>query len=126
MTKLTEKWKQTGLLENLTDEQSDELSPLLESVVNEILALGEPKTDIERSEREQFAGRVIPLVRRIYDEIYPKKFPDIKWLTEDFSNFTKSNQELFDNLISASYIAMDGEAEFISLYCEDFKKRNVV
>jgi hypothetical protein len=65
-----------------------------------------------------FAGCVLPVVRRMYSEDggCPEIAPavSVEWVIENFGEYSKRNVQLYKELNST--IALDGEAEFCSIY----------
>ena len=129
MNEITKKWEKTGLLQELDDFNKNKCAFSLEEAAQ--LLIGEMKEYIKEIDKEYckggdgfFAGTVLPIVRRMYDnDVLQEKAPsvDIKWLILDYYEYCKNNRLLFNDL--NSYIAMDGEAEFVCLYVEKLKKQ---
>ena len=113
MNKNTEKWRQTGLLDNLNEDQSDELASLLEVTVNRLYEDVPPITE----DSEEFASMIIPIVCRLYNEVKP--VPNIHWIYDDFKRFCAEGKELRRELWKAAINKIDSEAEFTVLYVDD-------
>ena len=100
---ITEKWKVTGLLDDITDEtECDKLAVYLETVANRL---------IEEKDSEQFTCMMIPIVRRVYDRVLPEKFPLVNWLYDDCKKWVNGHKKLLERLMNESYNKIDGEAE---------------
>jgi len=125
MNDITKKWTPTGLLEGLTDTQIDECALMLEELA-QFLVKNSPKQSDDKTEwkkNEELCRFVLPIARALYVEIYPKKFPDVKWLVEDFQKFLNEKRDLLNDLkesSSSSYMALD---EFSCLYRKDCVSR---
>ena len=81
-SKLVSKWNSTGLLKNLSNEQDkNNMSVILEnqarSLVNESNITG-GTTSMSGGAGENWAGVVLPLVRRIFGEIVAKEFVSVQ------------------------------------------------
>jgi hypothetical protein len=121
----TKKWDKTGLLDELNNKQKTECALVLEKIAQILVMQAEPleKDTKEYNIHEQYCGFVLPIARRIYSSIYPKKFPDIDWFMKDCKEFLDKNENLYNELKKSSYIALDAEAELICLYVEDCIKK---
>lgn len=118
MNKNTEKWRKTGLLEQLDNEnQCDELAYALEGMILRLFEEVPPYTD----ESKQFSGMILPIVRRLYDAIKP--FPNIHWIYDDFKRFYTEQKELKQELWETAINKIDCESEFIALYVDDVVNR---
>lgn len=119
----TEKWRQTGLLEKLDNEElnnedkCNELAAALEAMAHRLLEDVPPYT----KESDQFASMILPIVRRLYDEIKP--LPNIHWIYADFKQFYNENKELREKLWKTAINKIDSEAEFTALYVDDVVNR---
>lgn len=119
----TEKWRQTGLLEKLDNEELDnedkcnELASALEVMAHRLLEDVPPYT----KESEQFASMILPIVRRLYDEVKP--FPNIHWIYADFKQFYNEKKQLRQELWETAMHKIDAEAEFTALYVDDVVNR---
>ena len=123
MNDITKKWVPTGLLDELTDTQIDECALILEDVAQFLVKNSPKQSDDEKEwwkKNEELCGFVLPITRALYSEIYPKKFPDAKWLVEDFQKFLNEKRDLLNDLKSSSY---DAEVEFSWLYRKDCVSR---
>lgn len=119
----TEKWRQTGLLEKLDNEELDnedkcnELAAALEAMANRLFEDVPPYI----KESEQFASMILPIVRRLYDEVKP--FPNIHWIYADFKQFYNEKKQLRQELWETAMHKIDAEAEFTALYVDDVANR---
>lgn len=114
----TEKWRQTGLLEQMDNEdQCNELASALEVMAHRLLEDVPPYT----KESEQFASMILPIVRRLYEDIKP--LPNIHWIHDDFKRFYHENKELREKLWKTAINKIDSEAEFTALYVDDVVNR---
>lgn len=130
----TNKWKKTGLLDELPESKVDECANSLEITAQLLIndygecgwtkETGETtKNDIDNLYNEKagfFAGISLPIVRRLYSENV--QIPDMKWLYEDLKSFLKSKHQLFKALTENS-ITLDGEAEFCEMYVKNVVSR---
>jgi len=120
------RWKCSGLLDELTDEQSNELANCLEATACYILSL--PK-----EQNECFASTAIfPVVRLIYTGINTINIPETAingadlfyGINKGWEEFKIENWKLLDDP------KVDAEAEFLCQYCidyvEDLKKRGII
>lgn len=122
MNKITEKWKKTGLLDELPNEITcNMVAQRLEEVVQYLLStIHDPPTP----EEEQFAGMILPITRRVYETLGCSSTNlTAKWLFDDYKRFMEEKKDLLKDLMGGSYNAMDGEAEFAKLYCDGVLKR---
>lgn len=121
----TEKWRQTGLLENLNEDQCDELASTLEVMAHRLFEDVPPyNTSLPprlRKESEQFASMILPIVRRLYDEVKP--LPNIHWIYDDFKRFYNEKKQLRQELWETAINKIDSEAEFTALYVDDVINR---
>ena len=117
----TEKWRQTGLLEMLDNEdQCNELASALEAMSHRLLEDVPPYT----KESEQFASMasmILPIVRRLYEDIKP--LPNIHWIHDDFKQFYNEQKELKEDCKQTAVYKIDEEAMFIALYVDDVVNR---
>jgi len=123
MNVLTQKWKESGLLQDLNDEQSNELAKIFEDLVEHSVSL--------KKDGPVF-GFIFPVIRRIYVGIdKPGKFSlivDVDDLLLDLNEkwivFKSECSDLF------FMNSIDAEAEFVYNYCEeyvnDLKKRGLI
>jgi hypothetical protein len=123
MNTITNKWRQTGLLENLaTESQCDELALLLE---NTALRLFRDNIPPYTPESQQFAGMLLPLVRRIYDTIKP--IPPIDHIYDDFRLFLtekkQSAKEIDDAVICEEYVKRHELIKYDKHCKEEYRKR---
>lgn len=116
---LTKKWNSTGLLEGLQLYQYDEMSSILEKTAQWLIKDIPPNGSMTERDADSLAGIVLPAVRRVFEKIYPKKFPDVKWFYDDCKDFRVKNIGLLEALMDDSYERLNGEVEFCSYYCED-------
>ena len=121
-----ERWEQTGLLEGLDDFNKNECANSLQNLVDFILGSKKEQMDAVDKIYGQgfFSGVVIPIVRRLYEteeSAAKAPFVNLEWLIDDFAEFCIDKRELF--LALNSYIALDGEAEFVCLYMEYLKEK---
>lgn len=116
-----EKWRQTGLLDNLNEDQCDELASLLKVTVNRLYEDVPPyNTSLPprlRKESEEFASMILPIVRRLYNEVKP--VPNIHWIYDDFKRFYNEKKQLRQELWETAINKIDSEAEFTALYVDD-------
>lgn len=126
MNKTTEKWRQTGLLEYLDNEtQCDELALALESMAHRLLKNVPPYT----KESEQFASMILPIVRRVYEEIVRRVYEDVnvlpstEWLYNDFKKFYTDKKHLMAEWHKNAVNKIDAEAEFTAHYVDDVVTR---
>jgi hypothetical protein len=113
MNKTTEKWKQTGLLENLeNDIQCDELALALENMAATLLQYSPTPTP----ESQEFASMLLPIVRRVYENIKP--LPSAEWLYNDFKQFCTDNAQLKQELKDSAVYFIDAEAEWVTIYTD--------
>jgi galactose-1-phosphate uridylyltransferase len=122
MSDITQKWKESGLLQDLSEEQSNELAKIFEDLTQYVASLNETIVDFF----------IFPAVRKIYADINkPGKFPlvvntvDLFWdLNNKWIIFKKKYSEL------TVVPGIDMEAMFICEYCEDYiedlKKRGLI
>jgi len=118
MKRITEKWDKTGLLDELNKKQKGECALVLDEITKVLLLMAEPlkKNSKEYNKHDEYCGFILPMARRIYSTIYPKKFPDIDWFMKDCKEFLDKNKNLYNELKKSSYIALDAEAELAHLY----------
>jgi len=118
MNKITEKWRPTGLLEDLEDEtQCDDLALALDNMAHRLLKDVPPYTPDGR----RFAGMILRIVRRLYEDIHPAL--PTEWLHNDFKQFYTDKKQLREDLWDAAYIKLDSECEFMTLYTDDVVSR---
>jgi hypothetical protein len=120
---ITKPWKESGLLEHLTDDQSNELAKVFEEIALYLISL---------KKEEPAAVFIFPALYRIFAGINkPGKFSlvvnsvNLFWdLKETLVNFKNKNGDLFASP------TIDAEAEFLSEYCKnyvnDLKKRGII
>jgi hypothetical protein len=116
---ITEKWKSTGFLEGLQLYQHDEMASILDKTARLLIEDFDIKGIGSEPEFNSIAGIVLPSVRRVFETIYPKKFPDVQWFYEDCKSYRTKHIELLNDLTNSACIAMTGESEFIVFYCDD-------
>ena len=118
MNKITEKWRPTGLLEDLeTETQCDELALALENMVHRLLKDVPPYTP----DSERFAGMILPIVRRLYENIHPTL--PTEWLYNDFKQFYTDKKQLREEWHETAINKIDAEAEFTAYYVDDVANR---
>ena len=124
MNTTTEKWRQTGLLENIEDEQQcNELALALEDMVQRLYKDVPPCTP----ESQEFASMIIPIVRRLYEVIKP--LPSTEWIHNDFKQFCVKYQQFkedLEDLKKTSVMTIDHEAEFVAFYIEHTIKKYII
>jgi hypothetical protein len=122
---ITKKWDKTGLLDELNNKQKGECALVLDKIAQILVRQAEPlkKDTKEYNIHDRYCGVILPMARRIYSSIYPKKFPDIDWFMKDCKEFLDKNKDLYNELKKSSYNALDAEAEMVSLYVEDCIKK---
>jgi hypothetical protein len=115
--KITEKWRPTGLLDDLPNEITcDRVAEKLEEAGQYLITITD-KDDL-------LVGIVLPSIRKVYGTLgCSGMYPTAKWLVDDCKKFMEKHKELLKELVENSYIALDGEAEFTWLYCKDVLKR---
>ena len=123
---ITERWDQTGLLDQLDDFNKNECANSLESAVEYLLGdMEEYVKNIDKTYGEGFfAGTILPIIRRLYDNGGCLKTP-MKLLFEDYGEYLIKNRPLFEDLVKASCIALDGEAEFINNYVDNLVMKKI-
>ena len=115
---ITEKWRQTGLLEYLENEtQCDELALALEEMAHRLLKDVPPYT----KESEKFAGMILPIVRRVYEDANVR--PSTEWLYNDFKKFYTDKKQLMEEWHESAINKIDAEAEFTAYYVDDVVTR---
>jgi hypothetical protein len=133
-SQITEKWRKTGLLDELDESKADDCANSLEKtaqlLINDYDGCGwtketgdTTKNDIDKlydKEAGFFAGVALPIVRRLYSE--DVQIPKIEWLYEDLKLFLRSKHQLYKDLTEYN-IALDGEAEFCGMYVENLVSR---
>jgi hypothetical protein len=135
-SQMTEKWRKTGLLDELDESKAADCAESLEIMAKLLVEeygkngysakannLDGVKCDIDTLYSENggwFAGVALPIVRRMYSENVA--VPDSKWLYEDLKSFLTSKHQLFKDMKECS-IAGDTEAEMCELYVKDIVAR---
>jgi len=118
MNKITEKWRLTGLLEGLeTESRCDELALALENMAHRLLKDVPPYTP----DSERFAGMILPIVRRVYDEA--DVLPSTEWLYNDFKQFCVDKKHLKEEWEKTAMHKIDAEAEFTAYYVDNVVAR---
>lgn len=115
MNEITQKWLATGLLDQLDESKHDEMARILDTIAIKLIADAPPDNTPEKRKHEQFCGIVLPVARRVFEDIEGKSL-DADWLYEDFKNYYEKEGSLIKEL--NCYISQDGEAEFCLLYSE--------
>ncbi len=122
-------WKGSGLLDGLSEEQSNELAKSFEDLVDYLTSL---------KKQDAMFGFVLPIIRRLYVQINkPGKFSFIvnvidllSDLNEKWIIYREKNKEEIEDKIYVSGSSIDVEAEFVYEYCnnyiEDLKKRGII
>ena len=118
MNEVASKWQMTGLLEGLTDSQKEECANHLEEVANFLIK--KSKTPEKKFFDEDYAGMMIPIIRRIYDSKLRNTMPDMEWLCYDFASHIKKSKLKREDHYTGM---MDYEAELCAEYTEDLVKR---
>lgn len=118
---ITNKWNKTGLLDNMKEKDVNKMAVILDTIAKELVKTCPPPNTPEKVKYEEFCGTILPIARRLYDRLKGKNFPDTKWLIEDYKDYHKKNGDMIKEL--NSYISLNGEAEFCSLYCESLVKK---
>lgn len=113
----TDRWNKTGLLDGMKENDMSIMAVILELIVQELIKTCPPDNTPEKRKHEEFSGMILPIARRVFEQLEGKKFPDIKWLIEDYEKFYKERGYLIKDL--NTHHAVDGEAEFCSMYCTD-------
>lgn len=121
---ITNKWEKTGLLEGLDEFNKSECAASLEDaalfLMNDLNKYCKEIDKIYDSDGF-FAGSVLPIIRRLYneDEGFPEKMSsfNMRDLIDDFYKFCLFKYELYKNMCSA---LEDGNAEFIQIYVNEF------
>jgi hypothetical protein len=127
MNELTKKWEPTGLLENVDKKYKDKVACRLEKIAR-ILVTNIPDKDTpEYNKYEELCGYIVLITRRLFEKLYPRRYLQGKELIDDFKKYLEENRHLLKDL--NSYIALDGEIEFVDLYCtkkaEQCKNNNI-
>lgn len=118
MNTTTEKWRPTGLLEDLENEtQCDELALALDNMAHRLLKDVPPYTP----DSERFAGMILPIVRRLYDNIHPTL--PTEWLYNDFKQFYTDKKQLRQEWHETAINKIDAEAEFTAYYVDNIVSR---
>ena len=112
MSNLTEKWKQTGLLEEF-EGNTQNLAESLEKGYQYIC---------ENEVSETLAGIVLPAISRIYRESNVKKVDGEKVATALCEDEEKHKQ-MIENI--ESYYAVDAEAEFTETFVESYIQKEL-
>jgi len=116
LSETAQKWKQTGLIENLYDDNANELSLFYEDVANFLLENPNYLGDAETV--------VFPIIRRIYRLIdKPGEFH----LIVNFENLIHSIKEdwlkFVENFDESEYVTVVFyEADFVAKFVEEFLK----
>lgn len=122
----TEIWESCGLLEQLSDEQKNEFSKVLEEIANYLIS--------EKHEKYAASMLIFPILRRIYGEINKGKNKLGKFsLIINCVDLYYEVKETYDRLeieTRPERVGMDNEAEFCCLFVEgyinDLKKRGII
>lgn len=117
MNEVTEKWETTGLLQELDDFMKVECAYKLDEAVIILHGMSDTIKELDTLYNQGFfTGTILPIIRRVFSE-YPDKAValDVQWVIDDYIDFLRKKVQLYKEL--NSYIAMDGEAEFVCLYC---------
>lgn len=117
MNNITEKWRKTGILEGLENEtQCNEVASALESMEAKLID-NKPYT----KESEQFVSMILPIVRRVYEEV--NVMPSTEWLYNDFKQFYSDKKQLREEWYETAMHKIDAEAEFTAYYVDDVVSR---
>ena len=130
MEKITENWKESGLLEGLSDEKAEELAFFLDKAAKYLINL-KPEQD------NKAAYIFLPILRRIYTGVDKVgkfgMFVDVVELFDDLSEkFVEffGGEEKIAEIHAEFYYFIDAEAKFCAeyseRYVEDLKKRKII
>ena len=123
MKEITKRWHSAGLLDNLNPVQMEVCAGTLDAVARQILKDCPPETEIEKYRQyDDFVAFIIPMVRRIFDRIYPEPFPAVQWFVKDCFVYFCKNKHLYDEL-TKTHEGVDGEAEMAGMYETYFMNR---
>jgi hypothetical protein len=117
MNNITEKWRKTGVLEDLeTETQCDELALALENMAHRLLKDVPPYTP-----DSGFAEMMLPIIRRLYENIHPTL--PTEWLYNDFKQFYTDKKQLREEWYETAMHKIDAEAQFTAYYVDDVVSR---
>lgn len=123
------RWENSGLLEDLNEEQKNELAKVFEDLARYSISL---------EKDGPVFGFIFPAIRRVYMKINkPGKFPLVVNVVDLFFDlnkkwilFREKNKTEVENSEYISGSSIDVEAEFAYNYCEeyvnDLKKRGLI
>jgi hypothetical protein len=116
LSETAQKWKQTGLIENLCDYSANELSLFYEDVVNYIFKKPNRFEDID--------AFIFPIIRRIYCLIdKPGEFCLIVNFKKLIFLIKKQWLKFNANLDKSKFMTnIDYEADFVAKFVEEFLK----
>ena len=109
MNKLIEKWKATGMLDDIPPEQCGEAAVFFNQIAVEIIGSNPKEGTPEYDRFDKLAGIVLPVAHDLFKKFYPH-FPAPKWIMEECSAFFDENQKMYEDLKTG--IAQDYEQEF--------------
>jgi hypothetical protein len=120
---LIEKWKPTGLLDELDEQKSEKCAFVLEkiamilisneNILNENFKIYATE---ERSPANFIAGTLIPIIRKLIDSEI-KYIPHYKFIYSEYLSFLKNHSDL-----AFAIYDPDGEEEVCKIFCEYFIK----
>ena len=116
MNETTEKWRKTGLLEDIENEtRCDELALELENMEHHLLK-DVPSYTKESEQFESIESMMLPIVRRLWENIHPPL--STEWLYNDFKRFYTEQKELKEECKRSALYKIDEEAQFIAYYVD--------
>jgi len=113
---LVRKWKLTGLLQFLTQEQEIKCASLLEQMANILIKNnGENPSDYQ----QMVAGTLLPICRRLYhSDVKLSLIPTAEWLYSDYVKWLESN-----SVIDLTTKEEDREPKLCSMYVKKLKEQ---
>lgn len=129
LNEAVQKWVESGLLNGLDEEQSNELGKVFEELVEYLISL---------KKSDAVFGFIFPTIRRIYSKIdkvgkfsFIVNVVDLFWdLNDKYIIFREENKKYVEDAEYVSSSSIDVEAEFVRTYCEkyieDLKKRGII
>jgi hypothetical protein len=114
---LVEKWSETGLLYDLSEDKKVLVSNLFESMVKHILSL-----DKSEYEQNDVASITLPIIYRIVNN--GGDIDSVIDLYGDITNFFNIHEEEVSQLVANYDKHIDAEAELIAMYVEHYLNQN--
>ena len=117
------RWRQTGLLEGLTNNNIQNCADSLEGMAKLLIQKSDSiknKTNKTKLYMEGIAGTILPIVRALYEEktssyIEPKK------LFNEYIKYLKEIKQTFVNDLISEGAGCDVEAEVVKHFVETYK-----